>query len=53
MMGLKERTFAPLANVSLEDLVPAGHFYRHVERSHTPNPSTVILPISLVEFVVG
>ena len=33
MMGLKERTFAPLINVSLEDLVPADHFYRHLERT--------------------
>ncbi|GAC1636246.1 MAG: IS1182 family transposase [Ktedonobacteraceae bacterium] len=33
MMGSKERHFAPLINVSLEDLVPADHFYRHVERT--------------------
>jgi transposase len=33
MMGMKERCFAPLINVSLEDLVPAGHFYRHLERT--------------------
>jgi transposase len=33
MMGTKERQFAPLANPSLEDLVPADHFYRHLERS--------------------
>lgn len=33
MMGSKERRFAPLANPSLEDLVPADHFYRHLERS--------------------
>jgi len=33
MMGHKERVCAPLASVSLEDLVPAGHFYRHLERS--------------------
>ena len=32
MMGMKERSFAPLVNVSLEDLVPADHFYRHLER---------------------
>jgi hypothetical protein len=31
MMGTKTRTFAPLINVSLEDLVPANHFYRHLE----------------------
>jgi transposase len=33
MMGIKERAFAPLPPVSLEDLVPADHFYRHLERS--------------------
>src|SRR5215213_3087077 len=31
MMGTKVRTFAPLCNRSLEDLVPARHFYRHLE----------------------
>ena len=33
MMGTKERSFAPLINVSLEDLVPQDHFYRHLERT--------------------
>ena len=33
MMGRKERFFAPLINVSLEDLVPADHFYRHLDRT--------------------
>ncbi len=33
MMGSKERCFAPLLNVSLEELVPADHFYRHLEKS--------------------
>src|SRR5690348_10158867 len=33
MMGKKERSFAPLINVSLEALVPADHFYRHLEKS--------------------
>ncbi len=33
MMGRKERSFAPLINVSLEDLVPQDHFYRHLERT--------------------
>lgn len=33
MMGLKERAFAPKVCVSLEDLVPADHFYRHLERT--------------------
>jgi transposase len=31
MMGSKVRAFAPLCNRSLEDLVPAGNFYRHLE----------------------
>ena len=29
----KERSFAPLINVSLEELVPHDHFYRHLERT--------------------
>src|SRR3989442_11016147 len=33
MMGMKERSFAPLINVSLEELVPQDHFYRHLERT--------------------
>jgi len=33
MMGTKQRSFAPLINVSLEDLVPADHFYRHLDRT--------------------
>src|SRR5213082_2202738 len=33
MMGSKGRHFAPLINVSLEELVPADHFYRHLERT--------------------
>ncbi len=33
MMGKKERHFAPLIHVSLEDLVPVDHFYRHLERT--------------------
>jgi len=33
MMGSKERRFAPLINVSLEDLVPSNHFYRHLDRT--------------------
>ena len=32
MMGLKERAFAPKVSVSLEELVPQDHFYRHLER---------------------
>jgi transposase len=33
MMGVKVRACAPLVDVSLDDLVPAGHFYRHLERA--------------------
>jgi hypothetical protein len=33
MMGTKERYFAPLINVSVEQLVPHDHFYRHLERT--------------------
>jgi len=33
MMGTKQRFFAPLVQVSLEELVPQDHFYRHVERT--------------------
>src|SRR5437667_4522611 len=33
MMGRKERSFAPLINISLEALVPPDHFYRHLERT--------------------
>ena len=31
MMGTKERYFAPLVNVSVEELVPQDHFYRQLE----------------------
>ncbi len=33
MLGKKERSFAPLINISLEELVPRDHFYRHLERT--------------------
>ena len=33
MIGSKERHFASLISVSLEDLVPADHFYRHLEQT--------------------
>src|SRR5436309_13899252 len=33
MMGRKERSSAPLINVSVEELVPQDHFYRHLERT--------------------
>ena len=31
MMGVKIRTFAPLPDLSLEDLVPKDNFYRRLE----------------------
>lgn len=33
MMGYKVRVFQRLQNVTLDDLVPADNFYRHVERT--------------------
>ncbi len=33
MMGSKQRHFAPLIHVSVEELVPQDHFYRHLERT--------------------
>ena|SRR5690348_9954060 len=33
MMGTKRRSFAPLVRVSLEELVPRDHFYRHLEQT--------------------
>ena len=33
MMGTKARVFAPLPPVSLEDLVPPDHFYRHLAQA--------------------
>lgn len=32
-MGKKERIFEPLPPVTLEDLIPPEHFYRHLERT--------------------
>src|SRR5215211_7188017 len=32
MMGTKARLFGPLPPVSLEELVPPDHFYRHLEQ---------------------
>src|SRR5215204_2046778 len=31
MLRAKARAFAPLCNLTVEDLVPADHFYRHLE----------------------
>src|SRR5262245_37831077 len=33
MMGLKAREFAPVVAVSLEELVPQDHFYRHLQKT--------------------
>lgn len=33
MMGVEARQFGPLAGVTPEALVPADHFYRHLERT--------------------
>jgi transposase len=33
MMGIKQRQFAPLERITLEQLVPQDSFYRHVERT--------------------
>jgi transposase len=33
MMGTKARLFTPVPGVTLEDLVPPDHFYRHVDRN--------------------
>jgi hypothetical protein len=39
MVGKKERHFAPLVNISLEELVPADHFYRHLRDQPTSHSS--------------
>src|SRR4051812_15504268 len=31
MMGIKQRHFFPLENISLEELVPKDHFYRRLD----------------------
>jgi transposase len=33
MLGTKRRSFALLIQISLEELVPQDHFYRHLERT--------------------
>ena len=33
MMGSKARIFTPISVISLDDLVPADHFYRHLDRT--------------------
>ena len=32
MLGIKTREFAPVEHLTLEELVPPDHFYRHVDR---------------------
>lgn len=32
MLGIKARVFAPVEHLTLEELVPRDHFYRHLER---------------------
>src|SRR5262249_23556799 len=32
MMGTKARLFTPISPLSLDELVPVDHFYRHVDR---------------------
>ena len=32
-MGIKARIFAPVEHLTLEELVPQNHFYRHVDRA--------------------
>jgi hypothetical protein len=41
MLGTKERQFAPLINVSLEELVLQDHFHRHLERKTSPFPGSI------------
>ncbi len=33
MMGIKPRIFTPIDAVTLDQLVPADHFYRHLDRT--------------------
>ena len=33
MMGTKTRLFTPVPSVSLEDLTPTDHFYRHLDHA--------------------
>jgi hypothetical protein len=33
MMGTKARPFTPVSAISLDELVPADHFYRHLDRA--------------------
>ena len=33
MTGIKARLYTPFPNISLENLVPGDHFYRHLDRA--------------------
>ncbi len=33
MMGTNTRSFGPLVNGNVDELIPADHFYRHLERT--------------------
>ena len=33
MLGIKTRDFQPITTITLDDLVPHDHFYRHLERA--------------------
>jgi len=37
MMGSKPRSFHPIEALTLEDLVPRDHFYRHLDRNLDPS----------------
>jgi hypothetical protein len=37
MLGTKQRSFEPGDHLTLDDLVPADHFYRHLEFGHDPS----------------
>ena len=41
MLRAKTRAFAPLCNLTVEDLVPADHFYRHLEATLDLDTSTL------------
>lgn len=43
MMGTKARLFTPVTVLSLDELVPADHFYRHLIGSST-SPLCAISP---------
>ncbi len=44
MMGTKKRDFAPLPDLSLEELVPKDDFYRHLDRCVPRTDTPTIAP---------